>query len=191
MNKFRDYFKQYMYYGIISALVIVALVFLPMLDTSGAMGFAMPQTPLGMVAYIVIRCLVGVITFLIFVSFDEQGKVNILGDSRYLEAYNKLFKARDKKYIPMSPIAYKVRTRGLKGITLAVSMIATAFIIVECALTYNYSVLIAYALTIFMSVITGIFQMMKASAYWTEEFPMWVDYHLDTIKEANKDGNNN
>ena len=34
-SKFRDYFRQYMYYGIISMLVVVALAILPMIDTSG------------------------------------------------------------------------------------------------------------------------------------------------------------
>ena len=187
-NKFRVYFKQYMYYGIISMLVIVALVFLPMLDTSGKLGMGTPDSPLGWVAYIVIRCLVGVITFLIFISFDEQGKVNILDDERYKAAYNKLYSIRDKYYIPMSPTAYKAKTRGIKGITLSISMIATAFIVVETALTYNYSVLLAYGLTIFMSIISGIFQMNKASDYWTEEFPMWVDYYIEKIKE--RDGSN-
>lgn len=187
-NKFRIYFKQYMYYGIISMLVIVALVFLPMLDTSGKLGMGTPESPLGWVAYIVIRCLVGVITFLIFISFDEQGKVNILEDPRYKNAYMKLYSIRDINYIPLSPTGYKVKTRGLKGITLSVSMIGTAFIVVETALTYNYSVLLAYGLTIFMSIISGIFQMTKASDYWTEEFPLWVDYYIEKIIE--RDGLN-
>lgn len=183
MSKFRTYVKQYMYYGIITMLVIVALVFLPMLDTSGKLGFESPTTTLGWVAYIVIRCLVGVITFMIFISFDEQGRINILTDERYINAYNKLYSVRDKKYIPISPTRYKVSTRGFKGITLSISMIATAFIVVEVALTYNYSVLLAYALTIFMAIITGIFQMNKASDYWTEEFPLWVEYYIETLKK--------
>ena len=94
-SKIRDYFKQYMYYGIISMLVVVALVILPMIDTSGVLGFKLPETPLGWVMYIVIRGLVGVITFLIFVSFDEQGKVNVIDDPRYVAAYNKLYSAKD------------------------------------------------------------------------------------------------
>lgn len=182
-EKFRQILKQYMYYGIISMLVMVALVFLPMLDTNGNMGFSTPDTPLGWVAYIVIRCMVGVIVFMIFISFDEQGKVNILNDIRYQTAYNRLYSARNKNYIPISPHRYKVSTRGFKGLTLSISMIGTAFIVVEVALTYNYSVLLAYGITIFMSIITGIFQMNKASAYWTEEFPKWVDYYLDTMKK--------
>lgn len=185
--KFRETLKQYMYYGIIAMLVIVALVFLPMLDTDGKMGFEKPTSSLGWVSYIVIRCLVGVITFMIFISFDEQGKVNILNDERYLNAYNKLYSSRMKNYIPMSPTHYKMSTRGFKGLTLSLSMIATAFIVVEVALTYNYSVLLAYGITIFMSLITGIFQMNKASAYWTEEFPLWVDWYIETNKEVLED----
>lgn len=182
-DKFRTALKQYMYYGIITMLVIVALVFLPMLDTDGNMGFTKPTSSMGWVAYIVIRCMVGVIVFMIFISFDEQGRVNILNDERYLKAYNRLYSVRNKKYIPMSPLHYKTTTRGVKGLTLSISMIATAFIVVEVALTYNYSVLLAYGITIFMSLITGIFQMNKASTYWTEEFPLWVDYYLEQIEK--------
>lgn len=191
MNKFRDYFKQYMYWGIIAFLAIVALVFLPMLDTSGAVRWGIPNTTLGWVSYIIIRCLVGVITFLIFISFDEQGKVNILNDERYITAYNKLYSVRNKKYIPMSPKEYKIKTRGIKGITLSFSMIVTAFIVVECALSYNYNVLLAYAITIFFSLIGGLFQMVKSSTFWVEEFPMWVDYYIESLdKEKEENGNN-
>lgn len=186
-QKFRELFKQYMYYGIIASLLVVALVFLPLLDTSGMLGFGMPDTSLGWIAYVVIRCLVGVIAFLIFISFDEQGKVNVLKDERYINAYNKLRGIREKKYIPISPIKYNLRTRMLKGFTLSISMIATAFIIVEVALTYNVSILLAYAITMFLSVVGGLFQMMKSSAYWTEEFPLWVDYHLEEIEKENKE----
>lgn len=186
-SKIRDYFKQYMYYGIISMLVVVALVILPMIDTSGVLGFKLPETPLGWVMYIVIRGLVGVITFLIFVSFDEQGKVNILEDPRYLAAYNKICATKDKNYIPISPHRYKIQTRGIKGLTLSISMTITAFMVIEAILTYNLSVLVAYGFTIFMSIITGIFQMQKASTYWTEEFPRWVDYYIEQLKEEEKD----
>lgn len=189
-NKFREYFKQYMYYGIISALVVVALVILPMIDTSGTLGFQAPTTTLGWVAYIIIRCMVGVITFMIFVSFDEQGKVNILEDPRYIEAYNKLYSVKDKNYIPMSPRTYKLKTRGIKGTSLAFSMIVTAFMVVEAVLTYNMSVLVAYGLTIIMSVISGFFQMQKSSDYWVEEFPRWVDYYIEKLKEEQEQCSN-
>lgn len=186
-SKIRDYFRQYMYYGIISMLVVVAIAILPMIDTSGKLGFQAPTTKLGWIAYIVIRGLVGVITFLIFISFDEQGKVNILDDPRYLAAYEKICSTKDKNYIPISPHRYKIQTRGIKGITLSISMIITAFMVIEAILTYNISVLVAYGFTIFMSLITGIFQMQKSSTYWTEEFPRWVDYYIEQLKEESKD----
>ncbi len=188
-SKFRYYFKQYTYYGIIAILVVVALVFLPMLDTSGEMGFEQPETTLSWVFYIVVRTMVGIITFLIFVSFDEQGKVNILNDARYVKAYNKLYSTKDKHYIPLSPAKYKVRTRGIKGVSISFTMVFFAFFVCEAVLTYNYSVLLAYGLTVIMSVISGIFQMNKASDYWVEEFPLWVDYYIEKIKEESQDDN--
>lgn len=184
-ERFRTMLKQYMYYGIISMLVIIALVFLPMIDSSGKISHQIPSTKLGWVAYVVIRCFVGVIVFMIFISFDNQGKVNILQDERYLNAIKKLHSAKNKNYIPMSPAKYKLQTRGLKGMTLSASMIGTAFLVVDAILSYDVSILLAYGITIGMSLITGIFQMNKSSEYWTEEFPLWVDYYLDRIEKEN------
>lgn len=164
-------------------LVAVALIFMPLLDSSGSINWGLPSTTLGMVAYIFIRCVVGIITFLIFISFDEQGKVNILEDERYKNAYQKLYSIRDKDYRPMSPSTYRWKTRGMKGVTLSLSMIVGAFLVIECTLSYNYSILIAYGLTIIMSLITGLFQMMKSSTYWTEEFPLWVDFHIEQVRD--------
>lgn len=182
-KKFREFFKSYMYFGIIIILVVIALIFLPMFDSSGKIGISIPETTLGWISYIVIRCLVGVISYLIFISFDEQGKVNIRNDERYKNAYMKLYTSKDKNYIPMSPTQYKLKTRGVKALTTAISSIGLGFIIIECTLTYNYNILLAYGVTIALSVIVGVFEMEKTANWWVEEFPLWVDYHIDEIKK--------
>ena len=73
-------------------------------------------------------------------------------------------------------------TRGVKGVTTALSSIITAFIVISCVLSYNYNILLAYGITIGMSIITGFMQMAKTSAYWTEEFPQWVNWEVDRLK---------
>lgn len=184
---FRDILKKYTYYLIISVLVVIALVFMPMLDTEGVLGVKMPNTALGMTQYIVIRCLVGVIVFLIFVSFNSQGKINVLDDPNYIEAYNLLNSVVDKEYVPMSPKRFLAQTYGIKAMTLAISMTATAFIMMEMILSYNYIILITYLLTIVMSIITGIFQMKKAEIYWTEEYLKYAKY---IVRKMNKEEEN-
>lgn len=182
VNKFYHIIKQYMYYGIAASLAVFALIFLPLLDTSGRIDWGIPETSLGWIAYIAIRVIAGVVTFLIFVSFDCQGKINIQDDPRYVEAYNKLYSYRNKIYIPISPKKYMFMTRGVKGVTTALSSIITAFIVISCVLSYNYNILLAYGITIGMSIITGFMQMAKTSAYWTEEFPQWVNWEVDRLK---------
>lgn len=185
-EKIRDLFHLYVRYGIIAFLVIIALVILPLLSTDMSAGFQFPDTPMGWISYIVIRCMMGVITFLIFTNFDAQGKVNILKDERYINAYSKLYSVKNKKYIPESPEHYKARVYGLKATTIAITSILTAFVVVNCILHYDYLILLAYGLTILMSIIMGIIQMLKAELWWVEEFPLWVDYHLEEL-EKNKE----
>lgn len=110
---------------------------MPMFNTDGMIGWQIPDTPLGLCAYILIRGLVAVLVFLIFVLFDMQGKTNILEDPAYLEAYNLLNTVEDKEYIPVSPAKYKAKTYGLKAVTLAIGTAVSACIIMEMVLSYN------------------------------------------------------
>lgn len=186
-ERIRDLVYQYIRYGIIAVLIFIALVLLPMFDTDAKLGWEFPETSLGWVSYIVIRGLVGVITYLIFVSFHEQGKVNILKDERYINACEKLRKKRDKKYIPESPKAFELKSYGLKAVTTAITSIVTAFVVINCILSYNYNILLAYAISIILATIRGVFAMMKASLFWTEKFPLWVDYHLEQLEKEEKE----
>ena len=131
--------------------------------------------------------------FTIFVLFDLQGKNNVKDDPKYLTAYNKLYETKDKEYIPLSPSKYKVKTYGLKALTLSINSVLLAFVVMEMVFTYNYMLLISYLISMIMAVIGGVMQMKKAEIYWTEEFPLWVDWKIlnaelkEKIKENNMD----
>lgn len=182
-NDFRYYLTRYTYYLIIAILVSIALIFMPMFDPNGTFKLQMPDSSLGVIAYCLVRVLVGVIVFMIFVSFDKQGKVNIKDDPLYIEAYNILMGLNEKEYIPVSPKTYLAKTYGFKALTLSISTIVGAFVLMECVLTYNYVVLLTYVVSILMSIITGIFQMKKAELYWTEEYNRYAHYVLKKVKE--------
>ena len=123
--------------------------------------------------------------FTIFVLFDLQGKNNVKDDPKYLTAYNKLYETKDKEYIPLSPSKYKIKTYGLKALTLSINSVLLAFVVMEMVFTYNYMLLISYLISMIMAVIGGVMQMKKAEIYWTEEFPLWVDYHILKIEKEN------
>lgn len=123
--------------------------------------------------------------FTIFVLFDLQGKNNVKDDPKYLTAYKKLYETKDKEYIPLSPSRYKVKTYGLKALTLSINSVLLAFVVMEMVFTYNYMLLISYLISMIMAVIGGVMQMKKAEIYWTEEFPLWVDYHILKIEKEN------
>lgn len=185
-EKLRTYFKKYLYGGLIAIIITIALIVMPMFDPNGRLGLEFPNTSFGWIAYIVIRMIVGIMVYCIFILFDLQGKSNILDDPKYVEAFQKLYTTYDKKYIPLSPTAYKARTYGVKALTLSISTIGLAFVVMECVLQYNYTLLLTYVLSMFTGLISGLVQMKKAEIYWTEEFPKWVDYHILEIKERDE-----
>lgn len=184
-EKLRTYFAKYLYAGLIAILVSVALIAMPMFDPNGKIGLKFPDSAFGWVAYVTIRVIVGIIVYCIFVLFDLQGKANILDNPQYLTAYRRLYETRDKNYIPLSPKAYKGRTYGIKALTLSVSTIGLAFVVMECVLQYNYTLLLTYFLSMITGIISGLVQMKKAEVYWTEEFPKWVDYYILQLEKEN------
>lgn len=174
--KVRQFLSKYMYGLIVAVIVWIALILVPMFNTDGMVGLRIPTDTMACIAYFTIRGIVAVLVFMIFVLFDMQGKNNILDDPRYLEAYNLLNTVEDKEYIPISPAKYKAKTYGFKAVTLSVSTCATACIMMEMVLSYNWVLLASYALSIIFAVINGLIQMKKAEIYWVEEYYKYAVY---------------
>lgn len=190
-KKIREWISRYSYGICIAVIVWVALVFVPTLNTDGTVKLNIPSSTFELIAYLLIRGLVAVMVFTIFVLFDMQGKNNILDDPAYLEAYNLLNTVEDKEYKPISPKAYKLKTYGLKAISLSVSTALSAMVIMEMVLTYNWTYLLAYGLSMIAALISGVMQMKKAEIYWTEEYPKWAHYIVKHSNDKNKQELNN
>lgn len=190
-KKFREWISRYSYGICIAVIVWVALVFVPTLNTDGTVKLNIPSSTFELIAYLLIRGLVAVMVFTIFVLFDMQGKNNILDDPAYLEAYNLLNTVEDKEYKPISPKAYKLKTYGFKAISLSITTTLSAVVIMEMVLSYNWSYLLAYGLSMLTSLISGVMQMKKAEIYWTEEYPKWAHYIVKHLNDKNKQELNN
>ena len=174
--KIRQFMSKYLYSMLVALIVWIALVLMPMFNTDGMVGFQIPDSTLGRCAYFLIRGLVAVLVFMIFVLFDMQGKTNVLEDPKYLEAYNLLNTIENKEYVPISPAKYKAKTYGFKAVTLSVTTAVSACVIMEMVLTYNWSLLASYGLSILTALINGLIQMKKAEIYWTEEYLKYAHY---------------
>ena len=190
-KKFREWISRYSYGICIAVIVWVALVFVPTLNTDGTVKLNIPSSTFELIAYLLIRGLVAVMVFTIFVLFDMQGKNNILDDPAYLEAYNLLNTVEDKEYKPISPKAYKLKTYGFKAISLSITTTLSAVVIMEMVLSYNWTYLLAYGLSMLTSLISGVMQMKKAEIYWTEEYPKWAHYIVKHLNDKNKQELNN
>lgn len=190
-KKFREWISRYSYGICIAVIVWVALVFVPTLNTDGTVKLNIPSSTFELIAYLLIRGLVAVMVFTIFVLFDMQGKNNILDDPAYLEAYNLLNTVEDKEYKPISPKAYKLKTYGFKAISLSITTALSAMVIMEMVLTYNWSYLLAYGLSMITALISGVMQMKKAEIYWTEEYPKWAHYIIKHLNDKDKQELNN
>ena len=185
-RRYSYYFSKYLYAGIVALITIVALIIGPMFDPNGSIRLEVPTSAFGWISYIVIRAIAGVMSYTMFICFDNQGKVNILENEKYLTAYKKLYELEDKSYIPVSPQRYLVKTRLVKGLTLFITTFILAFVLIEAIVQYNYQLLLTYVVTLVTGIISGLFQMNKAETYWTEEFPLWVEYK---VKENKNDTN--
>jgi hypothetical protein len=186
-EKIRYFFSRYMYGLLVAVIVWIALILMPMFNTEGMIGFNIPDTTIGRIAYFTIRGLVAVLVFMIFVLFDMQGKSNVLDTPEYKEAFDLLNTVETKEYIPISPRKYRAKTYGMKAITLSITTAFTACIIMEMVLSYNWSLLASYALSILTACINGCIQMKKAEVYWTEEYLRWAKYIKKHEKEKQDD----
>ena len=181
--KLREYVSKYLYAGLAAAIMVIALVILPMFDPNGKLGLQFPETVFGWIAYLVIRICVGIAVFCIFVLGDKQGFTNIEETDEFKIAYEKLYSFKDKHYRPLSPTKYKARTYGIKAVTLSITTIGLAFVFMECVLQYNYTLLLTYVVSLLFGAISALCQMKKAEVYWTKEFPKWVDYYIEQCKQ--------
>lgn len=182
-EKVRYFFSRYLYGLLVAVIVWIALILMPMFNTDGVVGLGIPETALGKVAYFTIRGIVAVLVFMIFVLFDMQGKSNVLDNPEYKEAYELLNSVDDKEYVPTSPKKYHAKTYGMKALTLSVTTAFTACIVMEMVLSYNWSLLASYALSILTACINGLIQMKKSEVYWTEEYLRWAKYVKKHEKE--------
>lgn len=183
--------KQWMYYIIIAFISLIALIFLPMVGSSANLDWALPNTTIGWIIWIVVKVIVAGIGVLIFHCFMLQAKINIKDHQRYLEA-NRILEQYSgaKERIPRSPSKWNSIQYGKKGVSIFIITMLSTVALTQAILTFDYMSMLTYLFTIVMNLIFGILQMKSAEGYWTEEYWEYAQYILKLNTEEKQNGNN-
>lgn len=179
--------RQYMYYFIIGIISLIALIFLPMIGSTIGLGWNIPDTTVGWIVWVAVKCIVASINVLLFHSFMCQAKINIKDDPKYIEASLILNKIKDdKKYLPRSPRKWQAQQYGKKGTMIFLTTALATVALTQAILTFDWVSMLTYLFTIIMGLILGVLQMKNAEEYWTNEYwkfaKMKEQEALDNVK---------
>lgn len=183
INKALDKVKQGLYYIIIFIISFVALVFLPMIGSTVGLQWNIPNTSVGWIVWVGARLIISTINVLIFYSFLQQGRLNVIKNPKYQEAMEILGKNKVKNYMPKSPAKWQRDQYLKKGTTLFISTALATVALSQAILAYDWTALLAYLFTIIMGLVFGLLQMKKAEEYWSEEFYNYAKLMEEKLKE--------
>ena len=179
--------KQIAYYIVIGFISVIAVVILPLLNSSVDLRFEFPNTVAGWTVYIITRASIAAINILFYFCFMSQAKINVAKDERYLKAREILEKANiDHERKPKSPAKWTAQQYTTKTLTLTLTSVLSTIALTTAILSFDLAVFLAYFFTIIMGLIFGFIQMKKAEDYWTDEF---YEYALLVQKEQENQKN--
>ena len=189
MEQLRLGYKMYLYYGLVFLLSLCMLIFLPMLGSTGDLGYNLPQTTIGWIVFVVTKSVVAIINLLIFHCFICQAKLNIKDDPKFIEANEILGKLR-REVLPRSPKKFFTKEYGVKGTTTFLFSALSVIALTNAILCFDWIAFLTYVLTLIMGIIFGVLEMKKVELFWTEEYFAYAQYRLKLSMEENNNDNN-
>ena len=188
----KEQLRQFTYYIIIAAISLLTIVVFPLIGSGSSISIeqCFPTTQVGWIIYIIERVLVIVMNLTIFTSFIQQAKVNIKDNPNYLKANEILQRHHPKEYRPRSESKYLGQTYTTKGISLALTTVASLFVIGSAILNYDYMILIATTFSVITTIVMGIIQMRKTELYYTTEYYDYANYIEKSQTRLNEEQGN-
>ena len=190
----KEQLRQFTYYIIIAAISLLTIIVFPLIGSGSSISIeqCFPTTQVGWIIYIIERVLVILMNLTIFTSFIQQAKVNIKDNPNYLKANEILQRHHPKEYIPRSESKYLGQTYTTKGISLALTTVASLLVIGSAILNYDYMILIATTFSVVTTIVMGIIQMRKTELYYTTEYYDYANYieKSQAEEKANKEEKN-
>ena len=185
-QELKEKLKLYTYYIIIGVVSLLALIVLPLINSTIGLETNFPDTKIGWIVWITCKLIVATLNILIFHSFVQQAKINSLEDPNYKEAIillGKIKKGKEEK--PRSPRAFLGATYGKKGTTIFTTTLLALVAFSQAIFSYNWQDLITYGFTVIMGIIFGIMTMMKVENYWQHEFLEFAKMKMEEQKDDN------
>ena len=112
---------------------------------------------------------------LILTLFVKQARVNVKDDENFKKANEILASFKPKQYKPISPAQYYSKLYARKGVTLAITTLASLIAIGDAIINYNYLLLIATAVTILLAIVFGVISMKDTELYLTTDYLTWAE----------------
>lgn len=180
--------KQWMNYIIIGIISFIALVFLPTIGSSAAVGIILPTTIAGWAVWITTKLIVAVINILIFHCFVMQGRDTAKETDEYKEAQKilKIINPKQKTKI-LAPEIWTAREYKTKGLTIFLTSAASVFALSQAILTYDWISMLTYLFVIIFGIVFGILEQRKVFDKWSVGYLEYANFLLEEKQEEQRE----
>lgn len=172
-REFVERISQYSNYIIIAVASIISVFFFPFVGSELGLALTLPDTIAGWIVFVGTKLWVAAINILIFHCFVSQARLNVKENKRYLEAEEIMLHTSNAAK-PLSPQQFFVREYGVKGSSVFIVSVLSAFSLAQAVLTFDLLMMLSYLFTIIMGLIAGFIEMKKVEEYWTIDYPNYA-----------------
>lgn len=176
-------FKQYAFYGVVCAILILVIFVVPILAggiTAKGWSYYLPKSVPGWIVFWAIRGGTVAGNMCVFGLLKAQAKINCKDNENYKKANELLAKQNGKEgFIPRSPKAKETKDWLTKGILVFVTTALESIVIGVLALNWDLMTFISCITSSITAILFGIVTMLKDEVYWTEEYLLYAQYVVD------------
>lgn len=161
---------------------LVCVFVFPFIGSVINLELQLPNTVAGWVVFIMTKLSVAAINVLIFHCFVSQGKENVKNDPRYLEATKIMQEQEKKDGKPLSPKEFLLKEYGIKGVSVFVLSVLSAFSLSQAVLQFDLLMMMTYTLTILGGIVGGWLEIGNVEEFWTSEYLMYAKDYRERLK---------
>jgi len=182
-REFLEKMGLYSNYIIIAIASLISVFFFPFLGSTVGLALVLPNTVAGWIVFVATKLCVGAINVLIFHCFVQQAKVNVREHPSYLEARRILDEEDHRDNVPLSPKQFFAREYGVKGASVFILSVLSAFSLAQAILAFDLVMMLTYIFTIVGGIIAGFLEMKKVEDFWIYDYLNYAkDYRLHKRK---------
>ena len=166
---------------------LICVFFFPFLGSVINLELQLPNTAAGWIVFIMTKVSVAAINVLIFHCFVSQGKENVKDDPRYLEATKIMQEQEKKEGKLLSPKEFLGREYGIKGVSVFVLSVLSAFSLSQALLQFDLLMMLTYIFTILGGIIGGWLEMGAVEEFWTFDYLLYAKHCAESIKDGERE----